>query len=196
MERVRDAFMSYSHQRDAGLAQGLQRGLHRLARPWTRRQVISVFRDTTSLSASSDLGGAIKRELARARYFIYLASPEAAASRWVREEIAFWVENRPMDHFLIVVSAGAIAWDVESGDFDWNRTTVLPSDLLRGAFSREPLWVDLTEVRMAKAFSLRDAKFRDAVATLAAPCTAWTRMHWKARIYASTVLQHAYFAEL
>ncbi|MFJ1746354.1 TIR domain-containing protein [Streptomyces sp. NPDC088116] len=169
MEHVRDAFISYSHKRDVELAQGLQRGLQRLARPWTRRQMISVFRDTTSLSANSDLGGSIKRELARSRYFIYLASPEAAASRWVREEIGYWVANRPMDHFLIAISSGSIAWDADSGDFDWSRTTALPQDALRSKFSREPLWVNLTDIRRSGKFSLRDAEFRDAVAALAAP---------------------------
>ncbi|MCX4692742.1 TIR domain-containing protein [Streptomyces sp. NBC_01408] len=168
MDRERDAFISYSHKRDVTLAEGLQRGLHRLARPWTRRQVINVFRDTTSLSANSDLGGSIKEELARSRYFIYLASPEAAESRWVREEIEFWVANRPMDHFLIAVSGGTVAWDPRRGDFDWEGTTALPP-VLRGKFRTEPLWVDLTAFRESDRLSLRQAEFRDAVATLAAP---------------------------
>ncbi|UUU41542.1 TIR domain-containing protein [Streptomyces sp. NBC_00162] len=168
MDRERDAFISYSHKRDITLAEGLQRGLHRLARPWTRRQVINVFRDTTSLSANSDLGGSIKEELARSRYFIYLASPEAAESRWVREEIEFWVANRPLDHFLIAVSGGTVFWDTRTGDFDWDGTTALPP-VLRNKFRTEPLWVDLTAFRESDKLSLRQAEFRDAVATLAAP---------------------------
>lgn len=164
----RDAFISYSHKRDTALAQALQRGLHRLARPWTRRQVVNVFRDTTSLGANTDLGGSIKRELERSRYFIYLASPAAAESRWVREEIAFWLAHRPMDRFLIAVSDGEIAWDAEAGDFDWSGTTALP-EILRGKFRKEPLWVDLTAIRENEQFSLRGPEFRDAVATLAAP---------------------------
>ncbi|MFD9418497.1 TIR domain-containing protein [Streptomyces goshikiensis] len=164
----RDAFISYSHKRDTPLAQALQRGLHTLARPWTRRQIINVFRDTTSLAANSDLGGSIKRELEHSRHFIYLASPAAAESRWVREEIAFWLANRPVDRFLIAVSDGDIAWDPQAGDFDWARTTALP-DMLRGAFPTEPLWVDLTAIRRHERFSLRHPEFRDAVATLAAP---------------------------
>ncbi|MFI5983922.1 toll/interleukin-1 receptor domain-containing protein [Streptomyces sp. NPDC051555] len=164
----RDAFISYSHKQDAALAQGLQRGLHHLARPWTRRQTVNVFRDTTSLAASSDLGGSIQKELANSRYFIYLASPTAAASRWVREEIDFWITHRQMDHFLIAVSEGNIAWDPAAGDFDWEKTDVLP-EALRGRFATEPLWVNLTEIRERGEFSLRQADFRDAVATLAAP---------------------------
>ncbi|MFJ3926119.1 hypothetical protein [Streptomyces sp. NPDC090022] len=163
----RDAFISYSHKQDVPLAAALQRGLHRLARPWTRRQTVNVFRDTTSLAASSDLGGDLLQELGGARYFIYVASPAAAQSRWVREEIEFWIEHRPMDRFLIAVSDGTIAWDPRINDWDWDRTTCLPA-VLRRKFAREPLWVDLTAVRAAEQFSLRDAPFRDAVATLLA----------------------------
>ncbi|MFF2792561.1 toll/interleukin-1 receptor domain-containing protein [Streptomyces sp. NPDC058049] len=170
----RDAFISYSHQQDVPLAQALQRGLHRLARPWTRRQLVSVFRDTTSLAASSDLGAAILKELSDSRYFIYVASPAAAQSRWVREEIEFWIEHRRMDHFLIAVSDGTIAWDPSLNDWDWSRTTCLP-EVLRHKFVKEPLWVNLADVRTAEQFSLRDAPLRDAVATLLAPLLGSTK---------------------
>ncbi|MEU5163089.1 TIR domain-containing protein [Streptomyces sp. NPDC020875] len=164
----RDAFISYSHKRDIELARALQRGLHQLARPWARRPVISVFRDTTSLSANHDLWASILKELEQTRYFVYLASPEAAESRWVRKEIRFWLDNRPLDRFLIAVSSGKVVWDREAGDFDWERTDALP-DVLRGAFTTEPLWVDLTRIREGSKYSLRQAEFRDAVGTLAAP---------------------------
>lgn len=164
----RDGFISYSHARDRELAQALQRGMHKLARPWTRRQVISVFRDTTSLSASHDLWSSILGELERSRYFIYLASPEAAASRWVQKEIRFWLENRSPDRILIAVGSGAVHWDPAAGDFDWSRTTALPR-MLEGVFQAEPLWVDLAEVRRSRKYSLRQAEFRSAVAALAAP---------------------------
>ncbi|MET3983961.1 TIR domain-containing protein [Streptomyces sp. PvR034] len=170
----RDAFISYSHKQDAALAQGIQRGLHRLARPWTHRRTISVFRDTTSLAATSDLAGSIKRELANSRYLIYLASPAAARSRWVREEVEFWITHRPMDRLLIAVSGGTIAWDPATRDFDWERTDVFP-DVLRGRFTTEPLWVNLTDIRESGEFSLRRPDFRDAVATLAAPLHGRTK---------------------
>ncbi|ROQ95298.1 WD40 repeat protein [Streptomyces sp. 2132.2] len=170
----RNAFISYSHQQDVPLAAALQRGLHRLARPWTRRQTVSVFRDTTSLGAASDLGGAILQELRGSEYFVLIASPAAARSRWVREEVGFWIANRPMEHFLIAVSDGTISWDPDAGDWDWDRTDCLP-EVLRGAFPREPLWVDLAAVRAAGRYSLRDAPFRDAVATLLAPLRGQTK---------------------
>lgn len=164
----RDGFISYSHARDREPAQALQRGLHRLARPWTRRQVISVFRDTTSLSANHDLWSSILGELQRSRYFIYLASPEAAASRWVQKELRFWLDNRSPDRILIAVGLGTVHWDPAAGDFDWSRTTALPR-MLEGVFRAEPLWVDLVELRRSRKYSLRQAEFSSAVAALAAP---------------------------
>ncbi|MEU5715415.1 TIR domain-containing protein [Streptomyces sp. NPDC020403] len=166
----RDAFISYSHQRDVPLAEALQKGLQGILRtPWLHRPGAKVFRDTTSLAASHDLGGSIKAALAGSRYFICLASPEAAESRWVREEIEYWRTNHGMENFLIAVSEGTVVWDPVAGDFDWGRTNALPP-VLRGAFTTEPLWVDLRPFRDADDRSMAPGSpFRDRVASLAAP---------------------------
>ncbi|MFJ9847402.1 toll/interleukin-1 receptor domain-containing protein [Kitasatospora sp. NPDC101155] len=166
----RDVFISYSHKSDIAVAEALEDGLRGVARTWwTFRPGAKVFRDTTSLAASSDLGGAIKEALASSRYFIYLASPAAAQSKWVREEISYWREHHSMDTFLIGLSDGSIEWDRDRGDFDWERTTALPREL-SGVFRAEPLWVDLRKNRQAATFSMAPGStFRDAVVTLAAP---------------------------
>ncbi|OIJ89426.1 hypothetical protein BIV25_33750 [Streptomyces sp. MUSC 14] len=166
----RDVFISYSHRSDVELAAALEEGLRGVGRTaWGFRPGARVFRDTTSLAASSDLGGAIKDALAGSRYFIYLASPAAAESRWVREEIRYWREHHSMDTFLIALSDGRIEWDAAREDFDWQRTTAFPSEL-SGAFPEEPLWVDLRENRQASAYSMAPGStFRDRVVTLAAP---------------------------
>jgi hypothetical protein len=167
----RDVFISYSHKRDVELASALENGLRGVVRTaWKRRPGARVFRDTTSLAATSDLGGAIKAALASSRYFLYLASPAAAESRWVRAEIGYWREHHSMDTFLLALSDGSIAWDTERGDFDWDRSTALPREQLSGAFSAEPLWVDLRKVRQTSAYSMAPGSaFRDRVVTLAAP---------------------------
>ncbi|MBW5482917.1 TIR domain-containing protein [Streptomyces bambusae] len=168
----RDAFISYSHKADVPLATALQKGLHDIVRtPWLRRPGLKVFRDTTSLGASHDLGSAITAALAGSRYFVYLASPEAAQSKWVRKEIAYWRRNHGLDHFLIALSSGTIAWDDTARDFDWTRTDALPEEL-SWAFTTEPLWVDLRAYRAcdpAERSMAPGAGFRDRVATLAAP---------------------------
>ncbi|MGX9886969.1 TIR domain-containing protein [Streptomyces sp. NPDC002276] len=166
----RDAFISYSHRQDVPLAEALEKGLQDILRtPWLRRSRVKVFRDTTSLSAGHDLDGSIKAALADCRYFIYLASPEAARSRWVREEIKYWRQNHGMEQFLIALGEGSVVWDPAVGDFDWACTDALPPEL-RGAFAAEPLWVDLTRFRDGAERSMKPgSEFRDRVAGLAAP---------------------------
>ncbi|MFJ9847401.1 TIR domain-containing protein [Kitasatospora sp. NPDC101155] len=84
-----DVFISYSRAADSRLAPAIQRGLSRLAKKVFRTRALTVFRDQTDLSASSSLGSSIKQALTEARFFLLLASPAAADSKWVREEIEF-----------------------------------------------------------------------------------------------------------
>src|SRR5215475_10349279 len=82
-----DAFISYSHDADRVFAPVLQRGLQHLAKPWNRRRALEVFRDETSLAASPGLWPSIRATLDASRWLVLLASPEAAQSHWVGEEI-------------------------------------------------------------------------------------------------------------
>ncbi|MEU3509390.1 TIR domain-containing protein [Streptomyces longwoodensis] len=165
--KQRDAFISYSQRKNALLAKKLQRGLERLAVSRFRPMGLSVFRDVTSLPATHDLWQSIQRELARSRYLILLASPEAAASPWVAKEVDYWLRERDSEHLLIAVASGEIEWDDRAGDFDWQKTTSLPRNLA-GRFTSVPLWVDLREFEEAY-YSLRYPPFRAAVATIASP---------------------------
>lgn len=83
------AFISYSHAADGELAPALQSALHRFAKPWYRLRAIHVFRDKTSLSVTPALWSSIKKALSESEYFILLASPDAAASHWVKQEINY-----------------------------------------------------------------------------------------------------------
>ncbi|MFF6961935.1 TIR domain-containing protein [Streptomyces anthocyanicus] len=166
--KQRDAFISYSQSKNAPLAKQLQRGLERLAVSRFRPMRMSVFRDVTSLPANHDLWQSIQRELARSRYFILLASPEAAASPWVAREVDYWLRERDTEHLLIAVASGEIVWDDRAGDFDWRKTTSLPRNLA-GHFTAAPLWVDLREIGERSHHSMRYPPFRAAVATLASP---------------------------
>jgi hypothetical protein len=141
-----DAFVSYSHAADGRLAPALQAGLQSLAKPWYRRRALRVFRDKTSLSASPELWPAIERALAQARYFVLLASPEAAGSHWVDREVRWWRAHRDRDTALIVLTDGQLVWDEAIGDFDTDQTNAIPSGL-RGWFTAEPLWIELRWAR-------------------------------------------------
>jgi WD40 repeat protein len=172
---VFDAFLSYSHAADGRLAPKVQAGLHRLARPLFRPRALRVFRDETGLSATPELWPSIERVLDRSRYFILMASPDAARSRWVGEEIGYWLakspaakEGKAAERFLIVLSGGEIRWDDALGGFDDEQTTALPAALRRGVFAHEPLWVDMRGASTQDDLSLHNASFRGKVADLAA----------------------------
>ena len=164
-----DAFVSYSHAADGRLAPALQRGLQSLAKPWHRRRALRVFRDQTSLSASPELWSAIEEALSQSRFFVLLASPEAAASHWVDQEVRWWRENRSHDTVLIVLTDGGLDWDNDRRDF--NAEAPIPPGL-RDWFPHEPLWVDLRWARDEQHVSMRNPRFRESVAELAAPIRA------------------------
>jgi WD40 repeat protein len=163
-----DAFISYSHAADGALAPSVQRCLHRLAKPWYRVRALHVFRDHYNLSANPDLWAAIEQALSDSRYLIFMASPEAATSRWSAREVTFWRERHGPETFLIALTGGAIVWDQASNDFDWERTTALPPEL-KGWFASEPLWVSLDWAHDEEQLSPKHVRFRDSITALAAP---------------------------
>src|SRR5438034_3884970 len=160
-----DAFISYAHA-DAVFAPVLQRGLQQLAKPWNRRRAMEVFRDETSLAASPGLWPAIRAALDASRWFVLLASPEAVRSEWVGEEITHWVSSKGTDQLLIVVTDGSWVWDKHGGDLSLASTA--GSRALRGVFPAEPKYLDMSWARRDAGLTLRNARFRDQVATLAA----------------------------
>jgi hypothetical protein len=68
-EFASDAFLSYSRA-DQAVAEGLHKGLHRIARRPGRLHALRVFRDRTDLAASPSLWGKITEALDRSRYLI------------------------------------------------------------------------------------------------------------------------------
>jgi WD40 repeat protein len=161
------AFISYSHAADGKLAPVFQSALQRFAKPWYRLRGLRAFRDETGLAVTPALWPSIQRALSESEYFILFASPEAAGSHWVEQELQFWLANRPRENILIAWTGGAIMWDDANGDFDANHTTALPPTLQR-AFSDEPLYVDLRWAKTEEHLSLGHPTFRDAIAGFAA----------------------------
>lgn len=162
-----DAFLSYSHGADAKVAPAVHRALSRLAKPWNRSRALRIFRDQASLEASPDLWATIEAKLSASRHLVLLASPQAARSRWVAREIAYWKQHREPATLLIVLTSGAIHWDHTARNFDRTRTTALPPEVF-GWFAAEPLWVDLTWAGSEVELSLDHARFRQDIGTLAA----------------------------
>jgi WD40 repeat protein len=161
------AFISYSHESDSAFARAFQSGLEQLAKPWNRRRALDIFRDETDLSISPELLETIFEVLDQSSHFLLLASPRAASSKWVQQEVEHWVSARGSRSLLIILTGGELVWDDQNHDFDWDRTDALPQ-CLRGHFAGEPLWVDFRWAKQEPNLTLKHETFRDAVATVAA----------------------------
>jgi len=136
------AFISYASS-DQQWAHALHRRLEayripRDARPATAaaipstRRLRPVFRDDDELAASANLGGRLREALDRSRYLIVVASPAAAASRWVNAEVRHFLDAGRADDILVVVVDGEPGGAPER--------EALPAALQ--GLADEPLWVD------------------------------------------------------
>lgn len=162
-----NAFISYSHQQDPELSEGIEKGLEKFAKAPFKRRALSVFRDANHLSAASDLGDKIRKGLENSEYFICLASSPYAESKWCKREIEYWIQNKPLDRFLIAITEGEVVWNDLEDDFDWDRTNALPR-ILSQQFSGEPLYVDFRDFTPSEALNLDNPKFKERLVMLAA----------------------------
>jgi hypothetical protein len=126
-----------------------------------------VFRDKTGLAATPELWSSIERALNDSEFFLLLASPASAQSKWVEQEVDWWLRHRSAAHLLIVCTGGELWWDNAAADFDWDKTTALPRRLEKD-FSSEPLFLDLRWARTGTDLSLRNPRFAEEIARLAA----------------------------
>jgi WD40 repeat protein len=151
-----DAFVSYGHADDEGVARQLQAEVERFAKPWYRARGLRLFLDSNNLSANPSLWSSIEAALADSTWFVLVASPAAAGSDWVDREIRWWLEHRSAERLLIVVASGSLSWDRRASAFDPGASTAL-----LGAFDDEPRWVAIPERASAAAdpteFDLREA---------------------------------------
>src|SRR5580698_11357522 len=112
-----DAFISYSHLKDKPIAAALQSAIQKLGKPWYHRRALRLFRDDTSLSATPHLWPTIEQALGQSGHFVLLASPEAAASKWVNKEVSYWLDHNSVETLLIGLTDGELTWDEGHGDF-------------------------------------------------------------------------------
>ena len=91
------AFISYRHKRlDMFVAKKLQRTIERYVIPADLRKqgqkrLGRVFRDQSELTLSSDLAQVIQDALDNSEYLIVVCTPDAAQSKWVNEEISYFL---------------------------------------------------------------------------------------------------------
>jgi tetratricopeptide (TPR) repeat protein len=110
------AFISYSHA-DAAVATWLHRALESYHMPTNLvgretavgpvpRRLTPIFRDRDELAASGDLSTGLKDALAAAQFLIVIASPTAAKSVWVNEEVRAFKLVHGEGRVLTVIAAG------------------------------------------------------------------------------------------
>lgn len=162
-----NAFISYSHGADADLAPGLERALEKFAKPTFKRRALRIFRDSNDLSISPDLWGKIEEGLKESEYLVYCASAASAKSFYCNKEVEYWLANKSMDNFLLVITDGELAWDFQNNDFDWEKTTAVPK-LLSKAFKNEPLYVDFRGEIPKGRMNLNDVDFKSKLIYIAA----------------------------
>jgi WD40 repeat protein len=193
------AFISYSHQSDAKVAGELQHALQQFAKPYYALRAVHIYRDQTDLAANPALWSRITDALDSSEFFLLLASPQGAQSKWVKREIRHWLERhqgRP-DNLLVLWTDGSLVWDDMSNDFDWTRTDSLPPLLdadpddtaplrFAGTFREEPMYIDLRWTRKEKHISTRDPIFLDQIATIASEL----RGQSKSELVGKDVAQH------
>lgn len=160
-----DVFISYARSASERLARDLQSGMERFAKPWNRLRAIRVFRDDTSMAANTALWSTIEGALRDAQWFVLLATPEAAVSEYVNNEVQWWLQNKSVDHLLVVHAGGIVRWDRQSRDFTADSDVPIA---LHGAYPEEPRWVDLSWFDRPPSLQNVDPRFAERVADLSA----------------------------
>lgn len=151
------AFISYSH-RDQAWAEWLHRALENYRVPRRLvgrdsptgaipRRLFPVFRDSDELPSSPNLSAVINEALQASRYLIVIASPHAAVSRWVDEEVQRFRVLGRADRVLCLIVDGEPHADVapEKGLLE----CFPPS--LREAVHAEPVGADVRPRKDSKA---------------------------------------------
>lgn len=174
MSNAYDVFISYSRGASAQLAVDIEQGLQRLNKPWHQLRAVRVFRDDSSMSANAGLWPTIRDGLEASQWLVLLATPEAAQSPYVNQELGEWLRVKgAADRILLVHAGGTIGWDASApgrsghGDFT-AESTAIPA-ALHNAYEFEPRWVDFAWYAGAGSLGKADPRFVDRIADLAAP---------------------------
>jgi len=160
------AFISYSHYTDHQFAPSLQQALETFSKKWYQIRKMRIFRDETDLSIAPSLWGEIVKALNQSEYFIYLASPKASKSKWVKKEIDWWINNKKVNNLIIVQTQGEIEWNDTKESFNWDITNSIPINLDK-IFIDEPLFIDMKWVKNTKTqLTTNHPRFVNDIATI------------------------------
>ena len=113
------AFISYKHSVSTNFALRLEQALKVYAKPLLARP-IRIFRDEKHFAPGIDLPKLIVNALNVSEFLILLASPEAANSVWVCDELVHWCAGlKQTKNLIIVLVEGEIAVDNDTQHIYW-----------------------------------------------------------------------------
>ena len=108
-----NAFISYRHSPvDTAVAAEIQKKLERypipaqLRKKYGIRKFERIFRDTSELEITSDLGAQLDDAIRASDFLIVICSPRYNESAWCLREIEVFLQTHPRDHILCVLAEG------------------------------------------------------------------------------------------
>lgn len=161
-------FISYRHEALSRLhAESLEAAIKSYAKPiW--QPPAPVFRDERVLRPGDNLPGSIRRALEGSSFLIYLASPGAATSWWVCDELRIWCDELGRaDRLLIVHIAGRISLDDQNREIKWEETDALPT-VLQPHIQSIPIWTDLLWAASSAQRDLSNIEYKRSINALVA----------------------------
>ncbi|MEP3476418.1 MAG: TIR domain-containing protein [Hyphomicrobiales bacterium] len=156
------AFISYKHIASSSFAKNFESAIKRYSKPiW--QKPMEIFRDEHYIVPGAPLDDIIGTALAKSEYLIYLASPEAALSPWVHDELNIWCKQKSrINNLIVVLTTGQIAYNAITKKIDWNNTNALP-EVLRRKITKVPFYIDGTKFKDEEAQSLNNSEFKQAI---------------------------------
>jgi WD40 repeat protein len=157
------AFISYKHSLSSRpQAECLETVLKQYSKPWWKPP-IAIFRDERVLRPGDDLPAGIRKALEESDYLVYLASKEAAASDWVRDELRIWCEDlKRSQRLLIAHIADRITTNPSTRDIIWEETDALPA-MLHPYITSIPLWSELSWANTPEQRDLNNVDYKKQI---------------------------------
>jgi hypothetical protein len=162
MRRKYRAFISYS-QRDKLWARRIQVALETYRVPLgipidqEDRRLGRIFRDEDEMGASTDLGATLRGAISEAESLIVIASPAAARSKWVNEEVLHFKRTGRADRIFAVVVDGVPGGPLSNDASDRNAECYPPAlkyaldtDGNLSSKPTEPLGIDVRKESSAR----------------------------------------------
>lgn len=154
-----NAFISYKHSTSKQEAKKIEVTIQKYLISRFKRSKIKIFRDAKSVTVEKNLSLKIENALRKSEHLIYLATPEAMKSNWVKKELLFWFETLERDELIIILLDGKLKTFING--IDWNKTNSIPQEV-QGYLSI-PKFIDFSKLRFPIDFNLENPTFEDGI---------------------------------